>query len=253
MLRVVLLAFALLSGAVAAWLVVQHVRPVPVVAVAEQRPPAPLQPDVLVASSDLRSAEALSKENMRWQPWPENALNPVYIIRSERPDALETLKGSLVRNRMSLGEPILEENLAPRNANFLAAILPTGKRALAVRISAENTAGGFILPSDRVDVLHTEGDEQVTRTILRNVPVLAIDQIVDEKKKDEKGKATVIGKTATLELDPVQAEVLAAAQGKGTLSLSLRSAADNDDNRQLGAKAPRVIRAGRSELVKTRY
>jgi pilus assembly protein CpaB len=102
-------------------------------------------------------------------------------------------------------------------------------------------------------VLHTEGDEQLTRTILRNVPVLAIDQIVDEKKKDETGKATVIGKTATLELDPVQAEVLAAAQAKGTLSLSLRSAADNDDNRQLGAKAPRVIRAGRSELIKTRY
>jgi pilus assembly protein CpaB len=255
MLRVVLLAFALLSGAAAAWLVVQHIRPAPVVAVAEQKPLAPMPPmrDVLVASSDLRSAEALSKENMRWQPWPENAINPIYIVRSERPDALDTLLGSLVRNRMSLGEPIREENLAPRNVGFLAAILPSGKRALAVRISAENTAGGFILPNDRVDVLHTEGDEQVSRTILRNIPVLAIDQIVDEKKKDEKGKATVIGKTATLELDPMQAEVLTAAQAKGTLSLSLRSAADNDDNRRLSATAPRVIRAGRSELVKTRY
>jgi pilus assembly protein CpaB len=79
---------------------------------------------------------------------------------------------------------------------------------------------------------------------------LAIDQIVDEKSKDEKGKATVIGKTATLQLDPVQAEVLIAAQAKGTLSLSLRSAADNDDNRQQSSKTPRIIRAGRSEMIK---
>jgi len=48
----------------------------------------------------------------------------------------------------------------------------------------------------------------------------------------------------------VQAEVLIAAQAKGTLSLSLRSAADNDDNRQQSSKTPRIIRAGRSEMIK---
>jgi pilus assembly protein CpaB len=255
MLRLVLLLFALLSGAAAAWLVVQHGRPPPAVAAREptQAAPAPPTQDVLIASSELRPAQPLSKENMRWQRWPEDAVNPVYITRSNQPDALETLSGSLVRNRISLGEPIREENLAPRNAGFLAAILPAGKRAVAVRISAENTAGGFILPNDRVDVLHTEGEEQASRTILRNIPILAIDQIVDEKTKDEKGKATVIGKTATLELDPIQAEILTAAQAKGTLSLSLRSAADNDDNRQQSSKIPRIIRAGRSEMVKTHY
>jgi pilus assembly protein CpaB len=255
MLRLVLLLFALLSGGAAAWLVIAHGRPPPAVAVVQATPvaPAPPMPDVLVASSELRSGQPLGKENMRWQPWPENAVNPVYITRSVQPDALETLSGALVRSRMSIGEPIREENLAPRNAGFLAAILPSGKRALAVRISAENTAGGFILPNDRVDVLHTEGEHLASRTILRNIPVLAIDQIVDERKKDEKGKATVIGKTATLELDPVQAELLTAAQAKGTLSLSLRSAADNDDNSKPSSRVPHIIRAGRSEMVKTQY
>src|SRR5271165_4913903 len=253
MLRFILLIVAVLSGSAAAWLAIQT-RPHHAVAVAEPTPPAPKLPmqDVLVASVDLRQAQPLSKENMRWQPWPENAIDPVYITRSEQPDALETLSGSLVRSRMSLGEPIREENLAPRNSGFLAAILPPGKRAVAVRISAENTAGGFILPNDRVDVLHTEGQENVSRTILWNIPVLAIDQIVDERSKDEKGKATVIGKTATLELDPQQAEILIAAQAKGTISLSLRSAADNDDHSKRTTPNIRVIRGGRAEVLRTR-
>lgn len=251
MLRFALLFVAIIAGAGAAWLAIQ-IRSQPAVTIAAPAPPAPTLPmqDVLVASGDLRPAQPLSNENMRWQPWPENAVNPVYITRSQRPDALETLSGSLVRSRMTSGEPIRDENLAPRHSGFLAAILPSGKRAVAVRISAENTAGGFILPNDRVDVLHSEGEEHVSRTILRNIPVLAIDQLVDEKSKDEKGKATVIGKTATLQLDPAQAEVLIAAQAKGTLSLSLRSAADNDDNRQQSSKTPRIIRAGRSEMIK---
>jgi pilus assembly protein CpaB len=252
MMRIVLLLVALTSGGFAAWLAT-GIRPQPAVAVAVATPAVPTVPmqDVLVAALDLRPAQPLSSENMRWQPWPENALNPVYITRSSRPDALESLTGSLVRSRMTLGEPIREENLASRHSAFLAGILSSGKRALAVRISAESAAGHFIVPSSRVDVLHTESSEHVARTILQNIPVLAIDQIVDEKSKDEKGKATVIGKTATLELDPMAAEILTAAQAKGTLSLSLRSAADDGDNRQQSSKMPRIIRAGRSETVKS--
>jgi len=118
-------------------------------------------------------------------------------------------------------------------------MLPPGKRAVAVRITAENTAGGFILPNDRVDVLHTLGSldkpegqkDYTTRTILSNITVLAIDQTLDErnKERDEKSKAksAAVGKTATLELDPRQAELLIAAEAAGTLSLALRSTADN--------------------------
>jgi pilus assembly protein CpaB len=253
MLRLGLLLVALTTGVVAAWLAI-HMRD-PAVTTVIQASAAPAAPppmvDVLVASADLTPTQVLSNENMRWQAWPEIALNPIYITRSARPDGLETLAGSIVRNRMSLGEPIRDANLASRHVGFLAAILPSGKRALAVRISAENTAGGFILPNDRVDVLHTEGQEPVSLTILRNVTVLAIDQVVDERSKDEKGKATVIGKTATLELDARQAEILTAAQAKGTLSLSLRSVADNDDNRTQASQTVRVIRAGQTEVVKT--
>jgi pilus assembly protein CpaB len=137
---------------------------------------------------------------------------------------------------------------------------------MAIRISAESTAGGFILPNDRVDVLHTVADQgqsdgpklHVSRTILSNISVLAIDQSVDERAKDEKSKneknapkAVVVGKTATLELNLQQAEVLAAAEATGTLSLVLRSAADNGESvsEQQNKPTVRIFRNGRIDVV----
>jgi pilus assembly protein CpaB len=249
LLRVALLIGALGAGGAAAWLVIAA-RPEPVTKIVEA---APATQDVLVAVGDLLPAQTLTKENLRWQPWPQSALNPVYLTRTSRPDAIDSLAGAIIRNRLGAGEPIREENLTPRHAGYLATVLPSGKRAMAVRISAESTAGGFILPNDRVDVLHSDGKSPVSHTILSNVRVLAIDQVVDDASKNDTSKANVIGKTATLELDPSQAEILTAAQAAGTLSLSLRSAADNDDYRHSTRQAVRIIRAGHSEILNTPF
>jgi pilus assembly protein CpaB len=249
LLRVVLLIGALGAGGVAAWLVIAA-RPEPVTKVVVA--PAAATQDILVASGNLLPAQTLTKQNLRWQAWPQDALNPVYITRSSRPDAIDSLAGAIVRNHMAGGEPIQEGNLTPRHAGYLATVLPAGKRAMAVRISAESTAGGFILPNDRVDVLHSDGRSPVSHTILSNVRVLAIDQVVDDTK-NENSKANVIGKTATLELDPSQAEILTAAQAGGTLSLSLRSAADNEDYHLSNRQAVRIIRAGHSEILNTPF
>jgi pilus assembly protein CpaB len=250
LLRIVLLIGALGAGGVAAWLVIAA-RPEPVTKVVVQ--PGPATQDVLVVAGDLPPAQTLTKESLRWQAWPENLLNPVYVTRSSRPDAIDALAGAVIRNRMAAGEPIREENLIPRHAGYLATVLPSGKRAMAVRISAESTAGGFILPNDRVDVLHSDGKSPVSHTILSNVRVLAIDQVVDDTTKNDSSKANVIGKTATLELEPAQAEILTAAEAAGTLSLSLRSAADNDDYHFSSRQAVRIIRAGHSEILNTPF
>jgi pilus assembly protein CpaB len=134
-----------------------------------------------------------------------------------------------------------------------------GKRAVAVRISAENSVGGFVLPNDRVDVLLTIApsgkSEHFTRTILRNVPVLAIDQTVDDRINNEKsrGNAVVIGKTATLELDPSQVEILVSSEATGTISLALRSAADIAERPPLthlpNRKSVRRVKIGSIEIV----
>src|SRR6267154_762917 len=98
----------------------------------------------------------------------------------------------------------------------MAAILPTGMRAVSTQISPETGAGGFILPNDHVDVILSRRDreaEKATGTevhtseiILANIRVLAIDQAIEEKSG---GQKVVVGKTATLELSAGQAETLA--------------------------------------------
>jgi pilus assembly protein CpaB len=104
-------------------------------------------------------------------------------------------------------------------------------RAVSTEISPETGAGGFILPNDRVDVILSKRDKGSDRSgaeainseiILSNIRVLAIDQAPKEKD----GQNSVVGKTATLELKPEQAELLARARQSGTLSLALRALVD---------------------------
>src|SRR4029077_3294714 len=114
----------------------------------------------------------------------------------------------------------------------MAAILPTGMRAVSTEISPETASGGFILPNDRVDVIRTmhvkdpsnsaAPDIVVSQIILTNIRVLAIDQAPKEKD----GQNALVGRTVTLELKPEQAETLARSRQTGTLSLALRSIAD---------------------------
>src|SRR5439155_8804175 len=140
--------------------------------------------------------------------------------------------GSIARSPFIAGEPIREQKLVNANGSgFMAAILPTGMRAISTEISPETGAGGFILPNDRVDVILTKrektpgssgGDAVQSEIILSNIRVLAIDQAPKEKE----GINTLVGRTVTLELKPEQAETLARARQSGTLALALRSITD---------------------------
>ncbi|MBE0702905.1 MAG: Flp pilus assembly protein CpaB, partial [Afipia sp.] len=141
------------------------------------------------------------------------------------------MTGSIVRSPFLAGEPIRETKLVKANGSgFMAAILPSGMRAISTDISPETGAGGFILPNDHVDVLLSRrqksregnGESVSSEIILSDVRVLAIDQTVEEKN----GQKVVVGKTATLELKPAQAETLARSRQSGTLSLALRSLVD---------------------------
>ena len=156
-----------------------------------------------------------------------------FIRRDKNPDATTKLVGSIARSPFVSGEPIRETKLVQANgAGFMAAVLPAGMRAISTDISPETGAGGFILPNDRVDVIlsrreknadQNNGGETVrSEILLSNVRVLAIDQSPREKD----GQNSVVGKTATLELKPDQAETLARARQSGTITLALRSLAD---------------------------
>jgi pilus assembly protein CpaB len=231
--RLTILVAALASGGVAAWMALGSAAPVTTANIPAMHQEAELSHEILVAVTDLAQGAPLTEEVMRWQPWPAEASPQAFISRTARPDAMQTLKDSVVRSGFVAGEPIREDKLAQPGSGLLSMLLPSGKRAVAVRVTAESTAGGFILPDDRVDVIHTlvrqdpsGGPAQVaSRPILSNVRVLAVDQTATENADG----APVVGKTATLEIDPQHVGTIAAAEASGTVSLALRPAADNDE------------------------
>jgi pilus assembly protein CpaB len=230
--RIIVLIIALGAGGIAAYLVSGSVSDnKPQVAA----PVAQLQTvDVLVAKSDIGLGQSVKPEDVQWQAWPASTASSTFIRRSERPDATNQIIGSIARSPFIIGEPIRDQKLVKANGSgFMAAILPTGMRAVSTEISPEMGAGGFILPNDRVDVILSKHEKSPdaraggsdvisSETVLTNIRVLAIDQAPKEKD----GQTSVIGKTVTLELKPEQAETLVRARQSGTLSLTLRSIAD---------------------------
>jgi pilus assembly protein CpaB len=228
--RIVVLTIALSAGGVAAYLASgsDNNKPAPVESAAKLQ-----TAEVLVAKSDIGLGQTLGPDNIQWETWPAGTASNNFIRRNERPDATTQIAGSIARAPFVAGEPIREPKLVKANGSgFMAAILPSGMRAVSTEISPETGAGGFILPNDRVDVILSKREKNAalpgspdvvnSEIILPNIRVLAIDQAPKEKD----GQNNVVGKTVTLELKPEQAETLARARQSGTLSLALRSIAD---------------------------
>lgn len=143
--------------------------------------------------------------------------------------------GAVVRESILAGEPIVGRKIVRAgDSGYMAAYLEPGMRAMAIRVTVETAAGGFILPGDRADVLLTRevktpgagGGSETTKfvaaTVMQNVKVLAIDQNTRAAENEQ----AVVGATATLEVSGRDAEVLALAKSEGELSLVLRSYAD---------------------------
>lgn len=232
--RLAVLAIALTTGAAAAYLMSGGDAPPPPPVAAAPPPPVPVT-DVLVAATDLPMGQNIQAADLRWQPWPDQAVSNGYITRTASPQGMENVVGSVTRVAMLAGEPIRNQKLARSDGGFMAAILPSGMRAVAIVTDTRgsNSAGGFILPNDHVDVIRTYRDEeasrggaggevQISETLLTDIRVLAVGQIVQEKN----GTNVVTGETATLAVTPAQAETVTLAQKVGQLSLSLRSLVD---------------------------
>jgi pilus assembly protein CpaB len=233
--RLVVLGIALAAGGVAAYLASSHREASPPAA-----PPPPLATvDILVAKNDLGRGQLIVGCDVGWQLWPQASANQSFVKKTERPDAMQQFVGAIVRTPVAVGEPIRDTAVVlAKGSGFLAVVLPAGMRAVSMDISAEYGAGGFILPDDHVDVILTQkttgAEKVISEAILHNVRVLAIDQAIEEKA----GQKVVVGKTATLELNPDQVETLARSRQLGQLSLALRSLVDSqssgEDNDQRG-------------------
>lgn len=228
--RIVVLAVAAIAAGAAAFLVrgilgggtadVEASAPLPQIEVS----------DVLVASARIEPGRKIAAGDVRWDKWPSAAVSAGMVTQSANPDLATFVDGAVTRAPLLPGEPLTEEKIVRTDsAGFMAATIAPGRRAVSIPITAESGAGGFILPNDRVDVILTRnlGDEAVgeygSDIILHDVRVLAINQM---PRQPEDGQDALVGQTATLELSPAQAELIAQAQASGILSLALRGLGD---------------------------
>lgn len=193
-------------------------------------------PEVLVATRALPVGTIIDAEALRYQAWPKGLVQPAYFIKgAEGSVDPADLLGTVVRNEITAGQPLTQGALIkPGERGFLAAALGPGMRAVTVAVSTTSSVAGFVFPGDRVDLVLTQevagGGEgaplKASETILRNVRVLATDQRTSAQDAEGKPQIKNIS-TVTLEATPKIAEKIAVAQTIGSLSLSLRSIADN--------------------------
>ncbi|WP_305098173.1 Flp pilus assembly protein CpaB [Croceibacterium aestuarii] len=200
---------------------------------AEAAPAQPQGPKVLVAKRALPVGTIITADAIGYQLWPKELVQDAYFIDGEAD--MSKLLGTVVRHPITAGEPVTQGSLvSPGDRGFLAAALGPGMRAVTVPVSEKTGVGGFIFPGDHVDLMLTqtisgvEGQSlNAAETILHNLRVLATDQST-ETTTTEDGKTVVKAfRTITLEATPKIAEKITVAQTIGTLSLSLRSIADN--------------------------
>jgi len=194
---------------------------------------APQGPKVLVAKRALPVGTIMTADAVGYQLWPKEMVQDAYFIDGE--SDMSKLLGTVVRHPITAGEPVTRGGLvAPGDRGFLAAALAPGMRAITIPVSAETGVGGFVFPGDRVDMLLTqtvsgEGEEalKTTETILRNLRVLATDRST-QSETTPRGRTIVrVTRTVTLEVTPRIAEKVSVAGTIGSLSLVLRSIADN--------------------------
>jgi pilus assembly protein CpaB len=217
-------------------------------------PPVPQGPKVLVAQRALPVGTIVTQDSISFQAWPQEMVQDAYFIEGEADMA--KLIGTVVRNPITAGQPVTQGSLvSPGDRGFLAAALGPGMRAITITVSQKTGVAGFIFPGDHVDLLLTQavdGGLKTTETILRNLRILATDQSTDTEIID--GKSIVRqSKTVTLEVTPRIAEKIQVAETIGSLSLSLRSIADNQSELERAIASGTVkVPTGASKLEEDR-
>ena len=244
--KVILLVAALLIAAVTAFMA-RSMFTGAAAPTAVAAKPVETGPKVMVATKALPMGTIITADSFRYQPWPKELVEEAYFIEGESAGAgpegsppadgvsPNELVGTVVRNAITAGQPITRGSLVkPGDRGFLAAALGPGMRAVTVPVSALTGVAGFVFPGDRVDLVLTQNVAgpggpplKVSETIMRNLRVLATDQR-STNVADKDGNTVVRKyKLVTMEATPSIAERITVAQSIGTISLSLRSLADN--------------------------
>jgi pilus assembly protein CpaB len=241
---------SLLSNQPTSQIVVDQVNPI----IQEQT-----QSRILLATRHLPVGYILQADDLEFKPWPGDAIQAGFL-KEEDGVKTEDLLGSVVRMDIAGGEPIQRiKVVAPGERGFLAAVLKSGMKAVAIPVNNRTAVANLVMPGDRVDVMLTQtltkpaplgGDaapqgenasEQITETIIYNARVLATGQMlsaIQNNKDDQPEQAAAAAyDTVTLELTPKLAEIVTLANELGRLSVALNPLASKDADVEANAAA----------------
>jgi pilus assembly protein CpaB len=198
-------------------------------------------PRVLVARHGLPAGTLLRDTDYTWFQLETGANFEGMIVEAYVSEV--ALRGSYLKSAVDARGPIMQTNIIrPGQQGFIVAALAPGMRAVSVSVTQVSGVSGFVSPGDRIDLLLTHEvvdssekpvltPRRFAETILRDLRLLAIEQTVDATT----GKP-VIGQTVTIEVTPVQAEVVALASSMGEISLTLRSVPSADNGQDAADK-----------------
>ncbi len=183
---------------------------------------------IFVAMEDIGFGEPLSAHMLRLEQWPKGKVPPGALTR------IEDVEGRRTRTRLYAGEPILDNKLFGKGASEqgYTTLIPKGYRVVSVKVDKVTGGSGLILPGDRVDVLvhlvHCPSrgiHETTTRTILQDVKVFAVNDMVETNDRDEK---SITATTISLLVTPDHAEKIMLATELGKIRLIMRSPHDDE-------------------------
>ena len=192
---------------------------------------------VMVAAIDLTWGTKITPEMVKTLPYLKESVPDGYFPTPEK------LQGRILIANLKMGEPIVEHRLAPVDikSGGVSAVLPAGKRAVAVKGDKVIGISGFINPGNRVDVLVTMKDpankKDKTKIVLENIPVLATGTQVEQNSKGEPAPVDIY----TLEVTPAESEKLALAAAMGKLQFALRNITDGEKVRTRGATITQTL------------
>ena len=204
---------------------------------------------VLVYAQNLPRGTLIDTASLQWQEQLRSAVS-VDAVTTETLDAKfpEDVLNKLVRRDILQGEWIRRADLLDKSSSFMALTLAPGTRAVGLAVTTQKLAGGFILPDDRIDIIHTVSGDfdndgrqgSISQTILENVRALAVGdtpssrvafRTAEDQAVANTSEVNLKGDTITLQLTDEEAEVLFTALASGQVSLALRAIDDHGPSR----------------------
>ncbi len=198
---------------------------------------------IYVAAANIGMGDRLTAEVVKLEQWPKDKTPAGAISR------IEDIQNRRVRTKLYAGEPILENRLCGKGVNEqgATAMIPVGYRVVPVKVDLVSGGSDLILPGDRVDVMiHLVRDpnrgieETVTRTILQDIKVFAVNDVLD-LEKDKDGNKSISAKTISLLVTPEQAAKIMLATQMGVVNLVMRSSDEDKTDAQAEARTSDLL------------